>query len=208
MLIVGRSFNHKSWQICRNNSSWLCICYRPQRNCILLEKLRQEFTQKLESGLLCTALNSRFSPLSQPENRCQHYAFVLTPKSAVKCSRRTRRRFSTSTNSLIVTAKIVIYLIYNSFPRSQPHWDMHFLKANAHGLTWRRQDWWCLGCSSLSEGLTFVLQMVAIKLDVVQMIVVVQMVASEVSCCYSLKDVASLKIDTGCSLNIVLFRKF
>ena len=45
-----------------------------------------------------TALNSSFALLSQ---LTINFSFVLTPKSAVKSSRQTRRIFSTNTNSLI-----------------------------------------------------------------------------------------------------------
>ena len=47
-----------------------------------------------------TAMNTSFALRSQLENRRQ-LCVCLTPKSAVKSSRRTRRMFSTNTKSLV-----------------------------------------------------------------------------------------------------------
>ena len=67
------------------------------------ENIRLEIYAKIG---VQTALTTSFALLSQLENRRQ-LAFVLTPKSAVKSSRRTKRIFSFVTTFLILLAHYI-----------------------------------------------------------------------------------------------------
>ena len=58
--------------------------------------VRKKFALKYESNQLC-------SFLAAGNSASVNFAFVLTPRSAVKCSRQTRRIFSTITNSLMTS---------------------------------------------------------------------------------------------------------
>ena len=76
-----------------------------QRNC-LLENIRQEIRAKIGVRVTIRVYRQLWIPVLLFPNRWQigvNFAFVLTPKSAVKSSRQSRRIFSTITNSLVIT---------------------------------------------------------------------------------------------------------
>ena len=72
-----------------------------QRNCTL-ENIRQEIYGKIWSQGYCvqTTLDIPVLLFSRCLKIGVNFAFVLTPKSAVKSSRRTRRKYSTITISM------------------------------------------------------------------------------------------------------------